>query len=219
MAFTEHPGDVTAIVGGSVLIRCEYEGTSYLPYWIINDVIYTPHGLPPYYLHIANKGLYIPYVAGFMNNTKFVCAFSSTFESRVGHLTVLYQMQGIQLLCVNESKICHECHMFSYTCILSIAISSALISTRLSRYPLSTKIQVLIQLSSTNIDILITPTKSIGSNTFNEDTVTVTVSSGLLRDTTILSTIALNSTTNLTIERQEILIGEIHRKLFMNECV
>ena len=56
---TEHPENVTARVGESVLIRCEYDGTSVLPKWIINDEEFAPTQLPPQYV-TTSKGLQIP---------------------------------------------------------------------------------------------------------------------------------------------------------------
>ena len=86
---TEHPVDVTAFVGQSVLIRCQYEGTSNYPYWIINGVLYPPLDLPPYYINVYNRGLRIPYVASFMNKTDFICSFSSDIKSKAGYLFIL----------------------------------------------------------------------------------------------------------------------------------
>ena len=91
---TEHPENVSAFVGDSVLIRC---GSPFAPYWIINDEVFPPNELPPHYIN-GKQGLKIPYVEEFMNNTKFVCALSTQVISRAGYLTVLtiiIQTKGI----------------------------------------------------------------------------------------------------------------------------
>ena len=90
LEITEHPENVTARVGESVIIHCEYEGASAFPKWIINDVELSPTELPPLYIS-TSKGLQIPYVEEFMNNTKFVCGFGSRIRSRAGYLTVIIQ--------------------------------------------------------------------------------------------------------------------------------
>lgn len=90
VTITEHPENVTALIGDSVIMRCEYEGTSTYPKWIINDTEYSPFNLPPQYMS-GIKGLTIPYVQESMNNTKFTCAFSPKPKSHAGYLTVIKQ--------------------------------------------------------------------------------------------------------------------------------
>ena len=97
---TEHPANVTAMVGESTLIRCEYEGAgAALPKWIINDAEFSAPQLPPQYTS-DSKGLKISYVEEFMNNTKFVCGFGSHIRSHAGYLTVIKQGDTFALLCL-----------------------------------------------------------------------------------------------------------------------
>lgn len=102
---TEHPENVTARVGETVLIRCEYEGAnSALPKWIINDVAFSPLKLPPWYMS-TSKGLKISHVEDSMNNTKFICGFGSHVRSHAGYLTVAKQGDVPALLCL--FRMCH----------------------------------------------------------------------------------------------------------------
>ena len=97
---TKHPANVTAMVGESALIRCEYEGAgSTLPKWIINDEEFLAPQLPPQYMS-NSKGLKISDVEEIMNNTKFVCGFGSHIRSHAGYLTVIKQGDAFALLCL-----------------------------------------------------------------------------------------------------------------------
>ena len=87
---TKDPSDVTAVIGQSALISCEYEGGFY-PNWIINGHVFAPLELPPHYINLYKQGLKIPYVEEYMNNTDFICAFSTQLISESGHLTVIKQ--------------------------------------------------------------------------------------------------------------------------------
>ena len=93
-----HPEPTTRAEGQIVPCYCEYEGTQVLPFWAINDTVFSPTHLPPIYT-VNRSGLF--FIADeSLNQTHFQCLFvtynTSThmFESQNSQVGVIYVTEG-----------------------------------------------------------------------------------------------------------------------------
>ena len=75
ITITRGPQNITAFVGDSVTLPCQYTGTNNQPQWRIGQTAYSSSNLPAGY-EFTNGGLHIPSVGAWLNNTIFICFFT-----------------------------------------------------------------------------------------------------------------------------------------------
>ena len=86
IAITDGPEDVTVNEGGTASFPCWVTGTTDLPFWYINDFIYTIQFFPPRHYY-SNNTLLVLDVQLSDNGTTYQCSLHVA-SSRIGVLTV-----------------------------------------------------------------------------------------------------------------------------------
>lgn len=111
--FRKEPSNITVFNGEFGYFPCVYEGTNFLPSWVIDDRPYGSTNLPPQYMY--NWSGLIVHASVELNGSSVSCFFTqheTRIESRVAHLTVVNQVEGEKFvnvtLCFTRILFIHE---------------------------------------------------------------------------------------------------------------